>query len=40
VLSEGDLREGDLEIVRQFAGPGVPLHKGTPAGVVEDTRHT
>jgi hypothetical protein len=40
VLSEGDLSEGDLEIVRQFAGPGVPLHKGTPAGAVEDTRRT
>ena len=40
VLSTDELKPDDLDIVRQFAGPGVPVHRGTPTGVVEDTRQT
>jgi hypothetical protein len=37
VLTEGDVTEGDLSAVRDFAGADVPVHRGTPAGTVEDT---
>jgi hypothetical protein len=40
VLSGGDVAAGDLDIVRDFAGGGVAVHRGTPAGQIEDTRAT
>jgi hypothetical protein len=40
VLTEGDLGAHDVEIVRDFAGSGVLIHKGTHAGSVEDARPT
>ena len=40
VLTEGDLGRTDLDIVRDFAGGGVPFHRGTPEGKVQDTRRT
>ena len=40
VLTTRDISQGDLTIVRDFAGTGVPVHRGTPAGAVEDTRRT
>lgn len=40
VLSSGDVAATDLDIVREFAGPGVPVHRGSPAGSVEDTVQT
>ena len=30
----------DLEVVRDFAGAGVPVLRGTPAGKIEETRAT
>ena len=32
--------EHSLLVVRDFAGTGVPVHRGTPAGLVGDTRTT
>jgi hypothetical protein len=29
---DGDVSEDDLAAVRDFAGTGVPVHRGTPAG--------
>jgi hypothetical protein len=40
VLGAADLSEDDLDILRDFAGVGIPVHRGTPAGSVEDTRLT
>ena len=40
VLTGGGVAPGDLDIVRDFAGSGVPVHRGTPAGLVEDTSRT
>ena len=40
VLTAGEVSPGDLAVVRDFAGSGVPVHRGTPAGVVEDTLET
>ncbi len=40
VLTGGAVADGDLDIVRDFAGSGVPVHRGTAAGVVEDTFQT
>ncbi len=40
VLTEGDLGQEDLEIVRDFAGSGVVLFRGTHAGSVEDAKST
>ncbi len=40
VLGEGDLDAGDLDALRDFAGSGTPVHRGTPAGSVEDTTTT
>jgi hypothetical protein len=34
VLGDSDLAAADLEALRDFAGPGVPAHGGTPAGKV------
>ena len=32
--------EADLTILRDFAGPGVPVHRGSPAGAVRDVTST
>ena len=40
VLTGGELGSSDVAIVREFAGSGVLLHRGSPAGLVEDTRQT
>lgn len=40
VLTEGELAETDLAAVRDFAGSGVPVHRGNPAGTVADTTTT
>jgi hypothetical protein len=40
VLTDDDLASGDLDIVRDFAGAGVPVHRGTPAGLVETASTT
>ncbi len=40
VLTAGDLAGTDLDIVREFAGPGVPVHRGTPSGLLQDTTPT
>lgn len=40
VLTEGELAETDLAAVRDFAGSGVPVHRGNPAGAVADTTTT
>ena len=38
VLTDGDLAESDLAVVRDFAGGAVPVHRGTPEGRIEETR--
>jgi len=38
VLTEGDVAAEDLAAVREFAGSGVPVHRGTPAGQVQATQ--
>ena len=40
VLTEGEVSAGDLGALRDFAGSGVAVHRGTPAGSVEDTSRT
>ncbi len=40
VLCAGEVSGGDLDIVRDFAGTGVPVLRGTLAGAFEDTRLT
>jgi hypothetical protein len=40
VLGPDRISDADLSIVRDFAGAGVPVHRGTPAGAVEDTWRT
>ncbi len=40
VLTEGEIATTDLDIVREFGGTGIPVHRGTPTGVVQDTRAT
>ncbi|MET0998072.1 MAG: cytidine deaminase [Marmoricola sp.] len=40
VLTEGDLASSDLDIIREFAGPGVPVHRGTPTGLLQHTTPT
>ena len=40
VLGEGPLPDDALTPLREFAGPGVPVHRGTPDGTVGDTRST
>ena len=40
VLTESDLGPADLEVVRDFAGAGVPVLRGTPGGKIEETRAT
>ena len=40
VLTDGELAAADLDIVREFAGSGVPVHRGSLAGDVQDTQPT
>ena len=40
VLTEADLAATDLDVVRELAGPGVAVHRATPAGKVEATTAT
>jgi hypothetical protein len=40
VLSDDDFADADLAAVRDFAGTGVPVMLGTPAGEVQNTRET
>jgi hypothetical protein len=40
VLTDGDIATTDLDIVREFAGTGVPVHRGSATGVVQDTLDT
>jgi hypothetical protein len=40
VLTEGEVSSGDLEALRDFAGPGIPVHRGGPAGSIQDTTTT
>jgi hypothetical protein len=35
VLGEDDVAEADLAVVRDFAGPGTPVLRGTPSGKVQ-----
>ncbi|WP_432479688.1 cytidine deaminase [Nocardioides sp. GXQ0305] len=36
----GSLAERDLDVVRDFAGAGVPIHRGDPRGRVVETRES
>ena len=40
VLGEGELPEGALAPLRDFAGAGVPVHHGAPDGTIRATRST
>ena len=40
VLTEHDLAPADLDVVREFAGTGVVVHRGTHAGALETTTVT
>lgn len=40
VVLADELDGGDLDIVRDFAGPGVPVHLASAAGTVSSTRVT
>jgi hypothetical protein len=40
VLNEGAFLESELDALREFAGPGVPVHHGAPNGTVGDTHST
>ncbi len=40
VLTEGEVSMTDLDALRDFAGPGVPVLRGTPPGSVEETTTT
>ena len=40
VLTDGEVAESDVSALRDFAGDGVPVLRGTPAGSIEDTRET
>ncbi len=40
LLGAEQIDEEDLAALRDFAGPGVPVHLGTVAGKVEDTTRT
>jgi hypothetical protein len=40
VLTDAEVSSGDIDIVRDFGGTGVPGHRGTPAGLVGDTHST
>ena len=38
VLTDGEVAPGDLDIVRDFAGSGVTVHRGTASGQIQTTR--
>ena len=40
VLGESGPEDGDLDALRDFAGSGVPVHDGSPAGTLRETRST
>jgi hypothetical protein len=40
VLTEGEVATTDLDALRDFAGSGVPVLRGTPSGSVEETTAT
>ena len=40
VLTDGDLSAADVDIVREFAGTGVPVHRGSPTVLLQDTKLT
>ena len=40
VLNEGAFLEDELDALREFAGPGVPVHHGGPNGTIGDTHST
>jgi cytidine deaminase len=40
VLTEGDVSPADLDALRDFAGDGVTVRRGTPAGSVQETLST
>ena len=37
VLGQDDVAEADLAALREFAGAGVPVHRGAPSGSMETT---
>jgi len=40
VLTDADVAEGDLDALRDFAGSGTQVMRGTPAGQVQNTVET
>lgn len=40
VLTQGQLSGADLDVLRDFAGAGVPVHRGSWSGTVEDLTTT
>ncbi|HEY0904281.1 MAG TPA: cytidine deaminase [Marmoricola sp.] len=40
VLNEGAFVEAQLDALREFAGPGVPVHHGGPNGTLGDSHST
>ena len=40
VLTDADVAEGDLDALRDFAGSGIQVMRGTPAGQVQNTVET
>ena len=40
VLNEGAFLESELVALREFAGPGVPVHHGGPNGTIGDSHST
>lgn len=40
VLGDGPLLEHDLDAVRDFGGPGVAVHRGDPAGTLDQRQQT
>lgn len=40
VLNEGAFLERELDALRDFAGPGVPVHHGAPNGTIGETHST
>ncbi len=40
VLTDADVAQGDLDALRDFAGSGIPVVRGTPTGQVQNTLNT
>lgn len=40
VLGDGPVAPTDLDVIRDFAGAGVPVHRGTGSGTVQGTTTT